>query len=91
MYSILFIPNNSLTNITNELAFDVIKSSMLSNGFEWVDGYLFFGNSFINAVDCVLIIQKISRENFWFSDFIKDIRLLRIEENCSLVPAINLE
>lgn len=84
MYSILFIIDNEFIEIPKEIVFKTIKNTMLSYGFEWVGGYLFFGNQSINVMDCVLLIQKISKENPWFSSSVKDIRLLRIEEIMSL-------
>ncbi len=61
---------------------------MLSNGFTWTQGSVYFGGETINAVTCVLAVQRLSQQCPWFSTCVKDIRMLRIEENNDLAPAI---
>lgn len=63
---------------------------MLSNGFEWKQGSVYFGGETINAVNCVIIIQKLAKLYPWFSTCVKDIRMLRIEENNDLAPAVRM-
>lgn len=42
----------------------------------------------INAVSCVLAVQKLAKQLTWFSESVKDIQMLRIEENSDLGKAI---
>jgi virulence-associated protein VapD len=42
----------------------------------------------VDAVACVLAIQRLARELPWFSASARDVRMLRIEENNDLRPAI---
>jgi len=46
------------------------------------------GNEAINAVSCVAVVQKQAKHFQWFSACIKDIRMLRIEENNDLMPVV---
>lgn len=58
---------------------------MASLGYK---GGLYFGDETMNAVKCVLAVQALAKKFTWFSTCIKDIRMLRIEENSDLLPAI---
>ena len=62
----------------------------LANGFEWKQGSVYFGGETINAVNCVVIVQKLAKLYPWFATCVKDVRMLRIEENNDLAPAVNL-
>jgi virulence-associated protein VapD len=53
-----------------------------------MQGSVYFGNSNIDAVQCVLTVQKLAKQYSWFSICVKDIRMLRIEENNDLKAAI---
>jgi len=74
---------NSMPN-----AYGDIRKFMESNGFEWKQGSVYFGNDSISAVSCVLVVQKLARQYPWFPACVKDVRMLRIEENNDLKPAI---
>ena len=71
-------------------AYGDIRKFMEDNGFEWKQGSVYFGKSSIDAVTCVLTIQKLAKKFTWFPVCVKDIRMLRIEENNDLMPAIRL-
>ena len=76
--------NTSSTN-----AYGDIRKFMEQNGFIWQQGSVYFGNDTMNAVKCVMTVQKLSKSYPWFSACAKDIRMLRIEENNDLMDAIN--
>ena len=59
-------------------------------GFSWQQGSVYFGDSQTDAVKCVMVVQELAMRLPWFSVSIRDIRMLRIEENNDLMPAINL-
>ena len=61
---------------------------MEKNGFKWQQGSVYFGDESINAVNCVMVVQKLAKKFPWFSACVKDVRMLRIEENNDLMPAI---
>jgi len=72
-------------------AYGDIKKFMLANGFEWKQGSVYYGDpERINAATCVTTIQKLAMEFDWFGVSVRDIRMLRIEENDDLRPAIDL-
>ncbi len=93
MYAIIFdldteslknaYPNPSYTN-----AYTDIRGFLTSRGFQWVQGSGYFGDQTVDAVTCVLTIQRLSRKYPWFKAAVRDIRMLRIEENNDLLPTI---
>lgn len=93
MYAVLFdLDTNCLSDNYGEGAYNNayknIKDYMLANGFEWKQGSVYFGGERINAVNCVLIVQKLAKKYPWFSTCVKDIRMLRIDEYNDLGPAL---
>ena len=95
MYAVLFDLDTNCLNDNYEgtiyhNAYKLIKEYMLSNGFEWKQGSVYFGGETINAVNCVVIVQKLAKLYPWFSTCVKDIRMLRIEENNDLAPAVRM-
>ncbi len=93
MYAIIFdldttalqqsYPTPSYTN-----AYGEIRNFLTSRGFEWVQGSGYFGDETVDAVKCVLTVQRLSRKFPWFRASVRDIRMLRIEENNDLLPTI---
>ena len=72
-------------------AYGEIKDFLLENGFEWQQGSVYFGDpEKIDAVTCVLTAQRLSKALPWFANCVTDIRMLRIEENNDLNPAIRI-
>lgn len=71
-------------------AYGDIRKFMEANGFKGQQGSVYFGDpEKITAVTCVLVVQKLAREYAWFPTCVKDVRMLRIEENNDLMPAIS--
>jgi virulence-associated protein VapD len=57
--------------------------------FNWQQGSVYFGDpARVNAVSCVLAIMDVSRTFAWFAPSVKDIRMLRIEEQNDLMDAV---
>ena len=72
-------------------AYADIRKFLQSKGFDWQQGSVYFGNpDKVDAVKCVLAIQELSKMFAWFSASVRDIRMLRIEENNDLRPALDL-
>ena len=69
-------------------AYGDIRKFMENNNFEWRQGSIYFGNAKIDAVQCVLAVQKLAKLYPWFPTCVKEVRMLRIEENNDLMPAI---
>jgi virulence-associated protein VapD len=93
MYAIVFdfdtemlrqtYPNTSWNN-----AYSDVRNYLTSRGFEWKQGSTYFGDETIDAVRCVRVIQRLSRRYSWFKPSVRDIRMLRIEENNDLTIAL---
>jgi virulence-associated protein VapD len=66
-----------------------IRRVLIEEGFDWQQGSVYFGNpKHVDAVKCVLAAQRLARELPWFGESVRDIRMLRIEENNDLGTAI---
>jgi virulence-associated protein VapD len=54
-----------------------------------MQGSVYFGDEgTVNAVSTVVAVQEIAKELPWFSKVVRDIRMLRIEENNDLSAAL---
>jgi virulence-associated protein VapD len=72
-------------------AYSDIRKFLQSKGFDWQQGSVYFGNpEKVDAVKCVLAVQELSKSFAWFAASVRDIRMLRIEENNDLKPAVEL-
>jgi virulence-associated protein VapD len=96
MYAIVFdfdtatleqlYPNASWRN-----AYTDVRSFLQARGFEWMQGSTYFGDQTVDAVRCVRAVQKLSAKYPWFKSAVRDIRMLRIEENNDLMIALDDE
>ncbi len=68
-----------------------IRNFLTNRGFDWKQGSTYFGNETIDAVKCVIAVQKLARKYDWFTPCVRDIRMLRIEEDNDLLTAISDE
>jgi virulence-associated protein VapD len=68
-----------------------IRRHLESRGFDWQQGSVYFGGESVDAVTCVLVVQELHKKYAWFAASVRDIRMLRIEENNDLMPAISLK
>ena len=59
-------------------------------GFDRQQGSVYFGDDNINVVRCQMAVQELTLEYDWFAPFVRDIRMLRIEDNNDLMPAVEL-
>jgi virulence-associated protein VapD len=94
MYAIVFdfdtqvlkdlYPNESWNN-----AYYDVRTYLTSRGFHWMQGSTYFGDETIDAVRCVRTVQKLSTKFPWFKPAVRDIRMLRIEENNDLKLALD--
>jgi len=65
-----------------------IRKVLEKKGFDWQQGSVYFGNDTVDAVTCVLAVQQLRQTYPWFAASVRDIRMLRIEENNDLMPAV---
>lgn len=72
----------------NNAYMDIRRLLVEEFGFDWQQGSVYFGGQTVDAVSCVLAVQELSARFDWFGPSIRDIRMLRIEDNNDLMPAI---
>lgn len=69
-------------------AYHVICRALEKFGFTRQQGSVYFGNSTVTPVICVMAVQALQKQEPWFAKVVTDIRMLRIEEWNDLLPAI---
>ncbi len=69
-------------------AYGDIRRVLNRHGFNGQQGSVYFGDSSVNAVTCVLAAMDLSATLPWFAQSVRDIRMLRIEEFNDLQPAV---
>lgn len=65
-----------------------VGNCLARHGFSRMQGSTYFGDDSVDAVRCVLAVQELTRTFDWFEPAVSDIRMLRIEDNNDLMPAI---
>lgn len=60
-------------------------------GFARQQGSVYFGDENSDAVKCVMAVQEIDRRYSWFSRVVQDLRMLRVDEDNDLLPALSNE
>ena len=94
MYAIVFdLDQETLSKTYHVLsyqnAYGDIKKALEANGFTRQQGSVYFGDvSKVDAVACVLAVMDLAKANPWFAPSVTDIRMLRIEDNNDLMPAV---
>jgi virulence-associated protein VapD len=59
-------------------------------GFDHQQGSVYFGDDTIDVVRCQITVQELAVEFDWFGPSVRDIRMLRIEDNNDLMPAVEM-
>ncbi|STO99012.1 virulence factor [Haemophilus paraphrohaemolyticus] len=93
MYAIIF---NSILLCLEQLypskhwhnAYDDIQKILEPLGFNIYQQNIYFGNADITPVQCVLATQKLASNLSWFTSSVSEMKMLRIEENADLIPAL---
>ena len=93
MFAIVFdLDTNSLKAVypgpSWNNAYNEVRSFLGKRGFGWQQGSTYFGDDSVNEVSCVLTIQDLAEEFDWFAPSVRDVRMLRIESNNDLMPAV---
>ncbi|MFN6955707.1 MAG: hypothetical protein ACK4PG_13020 [Acetobacteraceae bacterium] len=76
-------------NPSHNNAYTDIQRILEDFGFKRQQGSVYFSEEGKSAVDCVIAVQAIAAEHDWFKPSVKDIRMLRIEDENDLMPALN--
>jgi virulence-associated protein VapD len=71
--------------------YDKIERILAEHGFSRQQGSLFFGDEHSNAVTCVTAAQDLDKRLAWFGRVVSDLRMLRIDEDNDLMPALGSE
>ena len=58
-------------------------------GFTRVQGSVYFGDETSDAVRCVMAAQEADRRLPWFGRAVRDLRMLRVDEDNDMLPALN--
>jgi virulence-associated protein VapD len=69
-------------------AYTDIKNVLSGYGFTRQQGSVYFGDGKVDAVKTVMATQKLAKKYEWFRASVRDIRMLRIEDDNDLKPAI---
>jgi virulence-associated protein VapD len=94
MYAIAFDLDTDMLkqlyhNPSSHNAYADVRRVLEDHGFEWRQGSVYFAkDATVDPVRCVLAVQDLARQFSWFSASVRDIRMLRIEENNDLMPAV---
>ncbi len=71
-------------------AYADVARFLREEGFDRQQGSVYFGDDAIDVVACQLAVQKLTLAFPWFAPSLRDIRMLRIEDNNDLMPAVEL-
>ena len=71
-------------------AYHDIGRVLRERGFDRQQGSVYFGDDTVDVVRCQLTVQELTMEFDWFAPSVRDIRMLRIEDNNDLQPAVDL-
>ena len=93
MYAIVFdfdtqILEQTYPNTSWRNAYTDVRNYLTQRGFEWKQGSAYFGDDSVDAVRCVRVVQRLARKYPWFTASVRDLRMLRIEENNDLKSAL---
>jgi virulence-associated protein VapD len=80
----------SYHNASWQNAYNDIAKFLRGQGFDRQQGSVYFGDHSIDSVKCQIAVQRLTLEYDWFAPSVTDIRMLRIEDNNDLTPAIEL-
>lgn len=69
-------------------AYSEIRQILKKHGFTWKQGSVLFGDETVDNIVCWSAIQDLVEMLPWFADSVRDIRMLRIEENNDLMPVV---
>ena len=70
-------------------AYSDIRGFLDAKGFDHVQGSVYFGRQEVDVVACMIAAQELAMQFDWFESSVRNIRMLRIEENNDLLPALS--
>lgn len=70
-------------------AYTDVRRFLEASGFENKQRSVYFALDEIDATDCIAVVQDLAEEYDWFVPSLRDIRMLRIEENNDLMTVLD--
>ena len=70
-------------------AYKDIRTFLEGKGFTWKQGSLMYGSSGMTMVQATLIVQEMAQKYGWLSSCLSDIRMLHVDMDDDLMPAVN--
>ena len=77
------------TGLSWQNAYSDIRKVLARHGLDRQQGSVYFGDDSVDSVKCVIAVQDLTKSYPWFGPCVQDIRMLRIEDNNDLRPAID--
>lgn len=71
--------------------YNQIAAVLAEHGFDRKQGSVYFGDESSDAVRCVMAVQDLDRRYAWFGRVVTDLRMLRVDEDNDLLPALSSE
>ena len=95
MYAISFdldtkVLEQSYPSSSWQNAYADIGRFLREHGFDRQQGSVYFGDETVDVVRCQTVAQQMTMAFDWFAPSVRDIRMLRIEDNNDLMPAVEL-
>jgi len=77
-------------NASYNNAYKEIEAVLGNHGLVRQQGSVYFGDASVNAVTCAVAMMDLAdlRERPWFSASVRDVRMLRIEDDNDLMPVV---
>lgn len=72
-------------------AYDKIARVLAAHGFSRQQGSVFYGTQQTQASDCFMAVMEVHRKYPWFWEVVRDMRMLRIDENDDLLRIVPRE
>ena len=69
--------------------YDKIALVFAEYGFARKQGSVYFGDETTDAVRCIMAVQDADRRYSWFGRAVRDLRMLRVDEDNDLMPALD--
>lgn len=67
--------------------YDDIRRVLERHGFRGIQGSVYFGGT--DPVDCFVAVKEATERYPWLKFVVRDIRMLRVEENSNLMRVVN--
>ena len=80
--------SKTYTAVSPANAYTDIKNTLRKCGFSRQQGSVYFEDDKVDAVRTVMVARRLATKHAWFTASVRDIRMLRIEDDNDLMPAI---